>query len=184
MADAMIFLMDELAGKEHGPYSLDEIQTMIYRKKLKKKHLVRKSDYSKWFKAEDLLGKVFDTVDQLKIDEKQAAMEEKTRKKRQSQREKELEREARDKIANTEPYEISESDNEILSAYLAALRDYGNRLKALKEDPENAELKQELIDNGRSFAKLTQRARAALPNEPIKEFDNDDDNKYHHRYDL
>ena len=37
MADAKIFIMNELLGKEHGPYSLAEIEKLIYRKKLKKK---------------------------------------------------------------------------------------------------------------------------------------------------
>ena len=86
MADAMIFVMDELAGQEHGPYSLAEIQTQIYQKKLKKKHLVRKSDYSQWFKAEDLLGKVFDAVDQTKSNEKQQAKDDKEKKETASQR--------------------------------------------------------------------------------------------------
>ena len=73
MADAKIFIMNELLGKEHGPYSLPEVEKLIYRKKLKKKHLVRKSDYSKWLRAGELLGKVFDGVDRRRVLEAEQA---------------------------------------------------------------------------------------------------------------
>ena len=195
MADAMIFVMDELAGQEHGPYSLAEIQTQIYQKKLKKKHLVRKSDYSQWFKAEDLLGKVFAAVEQTKTNEKQQAKDDKAKKKQQAKDDKEKRKqqakddkdqekqqvqndeetvtEAGEELADSDPYTISEADKEMLSVYFETLRTYGDRLQALKDDPDNAELKQAVIQCGARFAKITRQARTALPSEPIKTFDED-----------
>ncbi|MDG2185477.1 MAG: GYF domain-containing protein [Mariniblastus sp.] len=194
MADAMIFVMDELAGQEHGPYSLAEIQTQIYQKKLKKKHLVRKSDYSQWFKAEDLLGKVFTAVEQTKTNEKQQAKDDKAKKKQQAKDDKEQRKQqAKDEkdqekqqvqndeetaveaeeLADSDPYTISEADKAMLSLYLETMRTYGDRLQALKDEPDNAELKQAVIQCGTRFAKITHQARAALPSEPIKTFDED-----------
>ena len=71
MAETLFFIMDELSGKEHGPYALAQIQPMIYDRKLKKNHLVRKADYPKWFKAGELLTKLFAAVEQDKIQAKQ-----------------------------------------------------------------------------------------------------------------
>lgn len=195
MADAMIFVMDELAGQEHGPYSLAEIQTQIYQKKLKKKHLVRKSDYSQWFKAEDLLGKVFDAVDQTKSNEKQQAKDDKEKKKQQAKDDKEKKKqkakddkenrkqqvksdeetmtEEREEFDESDPYTISEADKEMLSLYFETLRAYRDRLQALKADPDNAELKQAVIQCGTRFAEITRLAKTALPSEPIKTFDDD-----------
>jgi len=184
MAEAMIFVMDELAGQEHGPYSLAEIQIQIYQKKLKKKHLVRKSDYSQWFKAEDLLGKVFDAVDQTKSNEKQQAKDDKEKKKQKAKDEKENRKqqvksdeetmtEEREEFDESDPYTISEADKEMLSLYFETLRTYGDRLQALKADPDNAELKQAVIQCGTRFAEITRLAKTALPSEPIKTFDDD-----------
>ena len=184
MAEAMIFVMDELAGQEHGPYSLAEIQTQIYQKKLKKKHLIRKSDYSQWFKAEDLLGKVFDAVDQTKSNEKQQAKDDKEKKKQQAKDDKEKRKqqvksdeetmtEEREELDESDPYTISEADKEMLSLYFETLRTYRDRLQALKADPDNAELKQAVIQCGTRFAEITRLAKTALPSEPIKTFDDD-----------
>ncbi|MCH2183437.1 MAG: DUF4339 domain-containing protein [Mariniblastus sp.] len=173
MTDAMIFVMDELMGKEHGPYTLTEIETQIYQKKLKQKHLVRKADYSKWFRAGELLGKVFEVVEQRKRLEAEQAKEAKTQRKRQVKHVQELEKSAREKIENRAPYEISESDNDILVSYLAALRGYREGLTALAEDAHNSELNDEVVQRGKTLVKMTRLAQSALPDEPIQDFDED-----------
>ena len=171
MADAKIFIMNELLGKEHGPYSLPEIEKLIYRKKLKKKHLVRKSDYSKWFRAGELLGKVFDGVDRRRVLEAEQAKEAKTQKKRRKQHLKEVKAAAREKAESHEPYEISESDNDILTSYLAAKNEYQEGLKALTDDPTNSDLNRELVDRAENLLKMTRLAQSSLPEEPIQDFD-------------
>ena len=173
MTEAMIFVMDELLGQEHGPYSLAEVEAQVYQKKLKKKHLVRKADYSKWFRAEDLLGKVFERVEQRKDREAEQAREAKTQKKRQAKHSKEMEKTAREKIQNREPYEISEADNDILVSYFAAQRGYREGLQALAEDPDSPQLNREAKDRAENFAKMTRLAKVTLPDEPIPDFDLD-----------
>ena len=171
MAEVLIFVMDEFSGKENGPYTLADIQTLIHQKKLKKKHLVRKSDYGKWYRAKDLLGKAFDTVEQQKIDEKQQAKDAKKRKRKQAQREKEIKKEKQKEIDNTDPYILSETDNQLLATYFGAMRAFGNHLRAWQADPNNDDLKQTALQSGQHFVSMTATAQSTLPNEPIKDFD-------------
>ena len=73
MSEVQIFVMNELSGQESGAESLSEIKSQISKKQLRNKHLVRRSDGTKWFKAGDVLVKVFDAVDKLKIEKKERA---------------------------------------------------------------------------------------------------------------
>lgn len=70
-------ILDEFTGTEHGPYTLDQIRAQIYNKKLKKNVLVRMSDKKDFYKAEVLLGKVFQAIEQQKNEEKDKAKQEK-----------------------------------------------------------------------------------------------------------
>ncbi len=65
MADVQIFIKD-VAGKQHGPYSVAKIQSMIYQGRLSKTQLVRRADSGQWCQAKDLLVRVFAAVEQQK----------------------------------------------------------------------------------------------------------------------
>ena len=64
------FVLDEFSGTEHGPYNLTQIRAQIYNKKLKRTVLVRRADSKDFFKAGDMLGKVYEAVEKQKLEEK------------------------------------------------------------------------------------------------------------------
>jgi len=77
------FVLDEFSGTEHGPYNLTQIRAQIYNKKLKRTVLVRRADSKDFYKAGDLLAKVYEAVEQQKIEEKGKAKQDKENQKAQ-----------------------------------------------------------------------------------------------------
>lgn len=116
MSAMQFFVMDELTGQQTGPYTLQEVHSQIWDKKLKKNDFIRKGDSSQWSKAGDLLAKIFENVQTKKQQQKEhtkaqraADKEQKSFEKMAEKREKSLNKrrqqqfrsEAKDRVIDT-----------------------------------------------------------------------------------
>ena len=168
MSGIQIFVVDELTGRTHGPYSLDEIVAQVQKNKLKKTHLVRKSDYSKWYKAEDLLGKVFDAVELEKREQvRETNSERKERRRHLLESWADKGRGALAKLKGSK-----ESPEDVLALYEDAKSKLKESIKAFSGDRKNKDKALAAWNACELFDEITQKAKTVLKgDERIRDFE-------------
>ncbi|MCH2180249.1 MAG: hypothetical protein MK106_15765 [Mariniblastus sp.] len=168
MAKIEFFVLDELTGRERGPYTLDEMVIQVKKNKLKQSHLVRKSDYSKWYKAGVLLGKVFETVDSQKREEAYLSnIEKRVRRKKLLNSLAEMGRGALSKLKGSK-----ESPEEVWALYEEARSTLQDSIKAFSGDRESKVKALAAWNACERFDEITQRAQMILKgDERIRDFE-------------